>query len=199
MESKGYEDILNRVRQFTGKPVFIKAAVIAGFAGIALILFSGMFSEKKPQSDTEELSSVNRSGIISLTEYENGLEQSLAEIISSINGAGSTKVMLTMESTVEQVFAENKNMSQNSSNNTKQQSDTVNNRDLTAQSSYITVELSDGSQQTVLVKEIQPKVRGVLIVCSGGDNEVVKAKITDAVTKALDISSSRVSVAGLAQ
>ena len=123
----------------------------------------------------------------------------VAEIIASIDGAGSTKVMLTMESTVEQVFAENKNMSRNSSNNTRQQSDTVNNSDVTAQSSYITLELSDGSQQTVLLKEIQPRVRGVLIVCSGGDNEVVKAKITDAVTKTLDISSSRVSVAGLAQ
>ena len=199
MESKGCQDILTRIKQFTAKPEFVKIAVIAGFAGIALILFSGMFSGKKTQNDTKALTEAGQTKYISLTEYENGLEQSLAEIISSINGAGSTKVMLTMESTVEQVFAENKNMSQNSSNNTRQQSDTVNNSDVTAQSSYITLELSDGSQQTVLLKEIQPRVRGVLIVCSGGDNEVVKAKITDAVTKALDISSSRVSVAGLAQ
>lgn len=196
LEEKNTESIFSKLNSFTKNPKFVKTVIIVGFVGIALILFSEFFKDNRQNDEMKNNNS--QIAYVSLTEYENQLEQSLAEIICSINGAGTTKVMLTMDSTVEQVFASNKNMSQNNSNNEKQ-SDITSNKDVTAESTYITVELSDGTEQTVLVKEIQPKVRGVLVVCAGGDNSVVKEKVIDAVTKALDISSSKVSVAGLSQ
>lgn len=196
MEDNNSKSIFAKLNDFTKDPKFVKVIVIVGLAGIALILLSSLFSGGKTE-DTE-IADNSQIAYVSLTKYENDLEQSLAEIICSIDGAGTTKVMLTMESTVEQVYATNKNMSQNNSNNTNQ-SDTANNKDISAETTYITVELADGTEQTVLVKEIQPKVRGVLVVCAGGDNSVVKEKIIDAVTKTLDISSSKVSVAGLSQ
>ncbi len=196
MEDNNSNSIFARLSDFTKDPKFVKTIVIVGLVGIALILLSSLFSGGK--ADESEKTDNSQVAYVSLTKYENDLEQSLAEIICSINGAGTTKVMLTMDSTVEQVYATNKNMSQNNSNNTNQ-SDTANNKDISAETTYITVELADGTEQTVLVKEIQPKVRGVLVVCAGGDNSVVKEKIIDAVTKTLDISSSKVSVAGLSQ
>lgn len=196
LEEQNTKGIFSKLSSFSKNPRFVKIIIVAGFVGIALILFSGFFTESNQNDEIKKNNT--QIGYVSLTEYENQLEQSLAEIICSIKDAGTTKVMITMDSTVEQVFAADKNMSQNNSNNAKQ-SDTTNSKDITAESTYITVELSDGTEQTVLVKEIQPKVRGVLVVCSGGDNSVVKEKVIDAVTKALDISSSKVSVAGLAQ
>lgn len=186
--------ILSRLDKFTKNPDFVRVIVVTGLLGIGLILLSGLFPEKKDEAQAQVSSQV---AYVSLTQYENNLEQSLADIISSINGAGKTRVLLTMDSTVEQVYATDKNMTQKDSVNSGDS--TQSNKDTSADSTYITVELADGTQQTVLLKEIQPKVRGVLVVCSGGDNSVVKEKIVDAVTKALDISSSRVSVAGLSQ
>lgn len=186
--------LISQLDDFTKSPKFVKIIVIIGLAGIGLILLSGLFPHKNEAKDNQTNSQV---AYISLTQYENNLEQSLADIISSIDGAGKTRVMLTMDSTVEQVYATDKTMSQKDTVNSGE--DTETNKDTSANSTYITVELSDGTQQTVLLKEIQPKVRGVLVVCSGGDNSVVKEKIVDAVTKALDISSSRVSVTGLSQ
>lgn len=193
MEEKENEGFFAKFGKFTKNEGFVKAIVCAGLLGIALILLSGFFTKNvKNEVKAEPKESISTT----LTKYENDLEQGLAEIISSIDGAGKTKVLITMDSTVEQVYAADKNIAQKNSSNTKE-ADTANNKDITADSSYVTVELSDGTQQTVLVKEIQPKVRGVLVVCGGGDNSVVKEKIIDAVTKALDISSSKVSVAGL--
>lgn len=186
--------ILSSLDQLSKSPKFIKAVIIAGLIGIFLILMSGIFTDKK---DSNEVTPASDIAYISLTKYENELEQNLADIISSINGAGKTRVLLTMDSTVEQVYATDKSMSQNNSENSGD--NTESKEDTSATTTYITVELSDGTQQTVLLKEIQPKVRGVLVVCSGGDNNVVKEKIVDAVTKVLNISSSRVSVAGLTQ
>ena len=41
---------------------------------------------------------------------------------------------------------------------------------------------------------IEPKVRGVVIVCDGGDDPVVAARVLEAVTKSLSISSDKVCV-----
>lgn len=189
------QGILSRLKEYTKSPKFVKGLVVVGLVGIVLILLSDLFQGKAVdnQQPTTEIQ------YVSLAEYENQLEQGLAEIISSINGAGKTRVLLTMESTVEQVYATNKNLAQNNSTNSSNGNLPSSDNDTQAESTYITVELSDGTEQTVLVKEIQPKVRGVLVVCAGGDDSIVREKIIDAVTKALDISSSKVSVAGLSQ
>lgn len=189
------QGILSSLKEYTKSPRFVKGLVVVGLVGIVLILLSDLFQGKAVdnQQPTTEIQ------YVSLAEYENQLEQGLAEIISSINGAGKTRVLLTMESTVEQVYATNKNLAQNNSTNSSNGNLPSSDNDTQAESTYITVELSDGTEQTVLVKEIQPKVRGVLVVCAGGDDSIVREKIIDAVTKALDISSSKVSVAGLSQ
>lgn len=185
---------VSKLNDFTKNPKFVRIIIVLGLVGIGLILLSGLLPDKTNDEDNQTNSQV---AYVSLAQYENNLEQSLADIISSIDGAGKTRVMLTMDSTVEQVYATDKTMSQKDTVNSGEATET--NKDTSANSTYITVELSDGTQQTVLLKEIQPRVRGVLVVCNGGDNSVVKEKIVDAVTKALDISSSRVSVAGLSQ
>ena len=47
------------------------------------------------------------------------------------------------------------------------------------------------------VKSITPTVRGVVVVCDGGDNPVVMERVMSAVTKSLDISSDKVSITKL--
>ena len=153
------ESILTKLREYTKNTKFVTVIVAIGLIGIVLILLSDLV---KPKT-SEEKQSDTQIKYVSLDEYENRLEQGLAEIISSINGAGKTRVLLTMESTVEQVYATNKNLSQDNSTNVDN-SNSSSDKDIQAETTYITVELSDGTEETVLVKEIQPKVRGVLVV-----------------------------------
>lgn len=53
--------------------------------------------------------------------------------------------------------------------------------------------------QGLLVTELQPTVKGVVIVCEGGDQPLVQQRVTDAVTIALNISSKRVCVTKLTE
>lgn len=41
---------------------------------------------------------------------------------------------------------------------------------------------------------IEPKVRGVVVVCDGGDDPIVTSRVMDAVTKALNIRSDKVCI-----
>lgn len=65
---------------------------------------------------------------------------------------------------------------------------------LTIENSVEGVYLENNSTKT---KEIEPVIRGVIIACSGGDDAVVAGRVLDAVTKALNISSAKVSVTKL--
>ena len=59
--------------------------------------------------------------------------------------------------------------------------------------SYITVKTADGGEQALLITTEMPQVRGVAVVCEGGDDEIINEKIT---TAALNITSKRVYIAG---
>lgn len=47
------------------------------------------------------------------------------------------------------------------------------------------------------VKEIEPIVRGALIVCSGGNNPEVREIVLESVTKALNITTDKVCITKL--
>lgn len=66
---------------------------------------------------------------------------------------------------------------------------------LTIENSAEGVYLDNNSTKT---KDIEPKIRGVVVACSGGDDPLTVADVTEAVTKALNISSARVCVAKMA-
>ncbi len=127
--------------------------IISGIIGITLIFLSSYIDlGSLSGSDTEEEFSV--------TTYSTEIRTDLEEVISKIEGAGATEVLLTMENSVEYVY------------------------------------LDDSTTKT---KEVEPVIRGVLVVCEGGDDPVVVERVTEAVTKALDISTAKVCITKLSE
>ena len=105
--------------------------------------------------------------------------------------------MVTLASGVEYVYAneqsKNSDKSEDIQGETRsrvQQSDDV-------QQKCIIVDSPDGGRQALVQTEILPRVQGVVVVCEGGDSLAVQQSVTEAVTTALDISSSRVCVTKL--
>ena len=59
---------------------------------------------------------------------------------------------------------------------------------------YLKIIDANGAEQALSVTELQPSVKGVVVVCEGGDNKEVQEKVRDAVKTALNITSKRVFV-----
>jgi len=112
------------------------------------------------------------------------LEAKLEEKISEISGAGKTSVMITADSSKEYFYAENH--SENSEETEK-----------SIEREFVVIEGENGDEPIVL-KIKESKIRGVLVICEGGDNPVIKEKIIEAVCALLDVSSNSVSVAKMA-
>lgn len=167
-----------------------KLIIILGLVGIALIFISNFISTDKKTAGEQPPDSPKAS-YQNLDEYKNSTEKSLSSIISKIEGAGRTEVFLTLENGTEKVYAVNQR--HNSSN------DSSGGNSESLESEYYSIRNSNGSEDGMLLKVIEPEIRGVVVVCDGGDDSVIKERVLEAVTKALNISSARVCISKLSK
>lgn len=156
---------------------------VAGIVGVLLLVISSVLPQNGKKEEKETVSSTVHET------YAEEIEEKLTEIISSIDGAGKTSVMVTLESGTEQVYAKNEKVKNDSSSDESKL-----NEDFSDEKEYVLIE-TDGDEGGLIIKLIQPKIRGVAVVCEGGGNDAVRQEITQAVTAVLDISSSRVYIA----
>lgn len=122
-------------------------------------------------------------------------EERLGAIVSSIAGAGKCRVLVTLENGVEYVYAQEQKLNSDRQEDTDEGATRLTQRD-DSESTVIVVDTADG-REGLLVTEIQPTVRGVVVVCEGGGNEEVRRRVVEAVSVAMDLSSKRICVTTL--
>lgn len=157
-----------------------KTAVVAflGIAGVVILVLSELLPSDSADEKAQKLAEPS---VMSCAEYEKELEQRLETIISKIDGAGNVSVMVTLESTAEEIYAQQE---KDDRENSKHEND------------YVIIKTNDG-EGGILLKTAQPQVRGVAVVCTGGGSAVVCRSITDTVTAVLGISSARVNISSM--
>lgn len=174
-------DIVNKYLKVLKNP---KIIIIAGIMGIVLILLSTLFS-----SDKEKATKPNTQ--ITAEEYKEVLEEDIKRTVRDITGSKNVSVVITLESGMRYSYADIKEETV-----TEKQEKENRTSDSGVKEGYITVKTADGGEEALLVTTEMPEVRGVAIVCDGGDNEYICEKIQNAVTAALDITSKRVYICG---
>lgn len=162
---------------------------LLGIAGVGLIFFSGIL-EKKEGTNSPELT-VGETVTVSADAYTAALEKRMDAVLESISGVGKVEVMITLESGTEYLYAQE---IRSSSDYSHREGDLEERSE--QESSYLLVEGKNGKEALVL-QEIQPRIKGVVVVCQGGKNSDVRQSVTQAVTVALNITSSRVYVTAL--
>ena len=182
------DDKDKKIHEFLLKDKFKKIIIFVGILGIALIFFSGLLKT----SGTQKTKSSTQNS--STKEYVFQLESRLREMVSSIKGAGNTKVLVTLENSEETVYAteEKKNKEATEDKTDGQLSKKRESDD--CEKKYITIKDADGTERALSVTQIQPTVKGVVVVCDGGDIPEVQQRITEAIKTALNITSKRVYV-----
>lgn len=172
-----------------------KILILLGAVGMILILISEISSPNKKKNSNRE-NSINS---FSQADYEEMIEKKIMEIVSHIDGVGKVKVMVTMKTSVEYVYAQDRTQKIESSEEEKVESQNKNNYSQNIDEKYIYVENSNGKKQALLITEILPEIKGVVVVCEGGGSVSVKSEIINAVTTVLGVYSNNVYVAKLAK
>jgi stage III sporulation protein AG len=172
---------------FAGKKAVI--LLIIGFAGIALIFLSDFIHPSTVNSQQTQNSSVN-----SVASFERETENRLENIIGNIDGVGRVKVLVTVESGVENIYEQdNKTTTDKSQQNGGDGSvQTQDNND--NEQNPLVVNNSDGGQQAIVKEQLQPQILGVVVVCDGGGNADVQESVVDTVSTALGLPTNQISV-----
>lgn len=190
--SSFFKSTISKVKNFSKDPKqsekLKKIIIITGFIGIALIAISSFPPKPREKSEVIPLND------ISTEEYRTSIESSLQNLVSEIRGCGKAKVLVTVESDAEKVYAtEHK---QNIQDTEDRDDDKLRKKKSSNDSElkYITVKDSHGAEKALPITQIEPKIKGVVIVCDGGNDPATQEKIISVVTTALNISSNRVFV-----
>ena len=145
-------------------------------------------SETKAENKITDTDTVN-------DEYCRQLEKSAEEIIKNIIDGEKVKVAVTLESGIEYIYATDLNTDTDFKENIENNGIANNETSDKTQESYIIINTSSG-EQPLLISALAPKVRGVVVVCTGGEIEEIAELITEALGTLFDISQNQISVLG---
>lgn len=162
--------------------------VIAGIIGIILIFISTLFNNQKTSDEKTSHSIENQQ------HYVAKLEQNIKNIISKIDGAGNCDVLVTIESDGEIVYATEERKNNQKAKDICDGKTTKVQKSGDSEKRYIKVKNKDGTEKALVVTEKKPKIRGVVVICDGGNDPKVQERITNAITIALNVTSNHVFV-----
>lgn len=125
-------------------------------------------------------------------DYQTYLEDRLEKILSQMQGVGKVKVMINLADSGEEILQKDQK-----ENNTKTQENGAEESRLATQTQLedatIFVE-EDGKKVPYVVQTKNPTVEGVVVVCEGGENQMVVQNISKAVGALFSVESHKIMV-----
>ena len=146
------------------------------YAVLVLLIGLGLLLIPTQEHTAEQVTVPDQPTNITLT-----LEESLANTLRMLDGAGEVHVLLTVASGEEFLYQTN------DSSTTTQDSTDIKKE---------TVTVTDSQRnETGLIRQINPPVYlGAIILCQGADNPMVQLAITQAVSRITGLGADRISV-----
>ena len=126
--------------------------------------------------------------------YTQEVENRLEALLSSMDGVGEVKVMVTLSSSMEQVVEKDVPYSMDT---TKETDSAGGSRDVVnSKQEETTVYVTDqaGNKTPYISKTLEPAIEGVTVVAQGGGNAVVQKNITDVIQALFGIEAHKIKV-----
>ncbi len=131
---------------------------------VLMVAAGGHMNKKAPPVNVTEVSAADE-------------EKRLADILSQIDGAGDVSVMITYYSSSEKNIAYETKTSSREDRSESEDKKAV---------------MTDGSP--MVVKEVYPQVKGVIVTAQGAGNAGVRNAISEAVAASLDVPAHRICI-----
>ncbi|MDI3508625.1 MAG: stage sporulation protein [Clostridiales bacterium] len=183
------KEYYSRIKNIKNIEIWLTVLIMAVVISLAVSEFSKPPAGAGLPDDTEnDMPSVTAS-----SDYGEALETELADILSKVDGVGSVSVMITFESDGEKVPATDV---QRSTKTTEEKDNQGGDRTIieeTDDSKHVILN-QQGASQPMIIKELAPKIRGVIVVAEGAEDVAVQADVSHAVQTVLDVPAHKVTV-----
>jgi len=160
-------------------------SLIIFFCVIVLLFYKFLDSDIKTK---KTITTTTNYDFTNSKQYTTNLENKLINLLSNIKGAGKVSVMITLETSPEIILA---NTTDEKVNSSTSQSNSTSYTTTVTEPIIIT---SNGNKTALVIKEVLPEVKGVVVVATGASNTNVKLDIVQAVKALLDIDMNKIQV-----
>ncbi|OGO78782.1 MAG: stage III sporulation protein AG [Clostridiales bacterium GWB2_37_7] len=130
----------------------------------------------------------------SKSEYVSELEKRLTDILTEIQDAGKVSVMITLKTGTEIIPAKDESITDKTTDEKDVEGGTRNINEKNTTDQVVFMNDQGGTSKPLVLKEINPDIKGVIIVAEGAKDPKVKLQLTEAVQTVLDVPAYRVSV-----
>lgn len=189
-----FKDYLNN----QNKRKVIENSVIVIILGIVVIIAGGTIfgkSETKENLPKEEVKAIDDTEVsASVTDERIETEKKIETLLSKIEGAGNVDVMITYISGKELVPAYDIKKTENDTQEKDSGGGTRNTKESDEENKVVYEESQGGNKKPIILKEIQPSVKGVVVVADGAEDPVVKENLCKAVQVLLDVQIHKIQV-----
>lgn len=167
--------------------------------GIILMLSGNRaFKSKNKEEINNQEYDQNNNHIINTTlnekSFEERIEARLEALLSKVKGVGEVKVMVTLTNGREIVVATNKTLEEKENIEKDSEGGERQSRESKSSEEKIIIRDERNVDIPLILKEIEPKVEGVVIVAEGGGNSEINEMLKIAAQTVLGIESHRVQV-----
>lgn len=181
-----------------GRKRLIENCVIVIIIGVIAIIAGGSFfknNDKKSETGIDTITdSQTTAKIIGSADEKEDLQKKLESILSKIGGAGNVNVMVTYISGKESVLAYDTKRSDNDTQEKDNGGGTRSIKNSDLENKIVYEESGNGVKKPITLKELQPAVKGVVVVADGAGDPVVKESITRAVQVLVDVPIHKIQV-----
>lgn len=175
------EGFAGKVKNLIAKAKTIKNIEI--IVGVVIICIIALIYSTVTSGGSTKKSNSNAKTAIS-TDITSEMEGKLAAILSEIEGAGQVKVMITYKTTPEIVTANTKNIHSNTSSGVTTVTETV----------TPIVVTNNGKSELIIVKQLMPEIKGVIIVSEGASNIKVRLSLLRAAQAVLGVDANAIEI-----
>lgn len=153
---------------------------------LAILILGVILFDFDSTASTRTSATTKENGInyTSSLEYIETIEKKLSKVLSAISGAGKTQLMISIDSSPIITVA----------SNSEEKSVTTSSGTTTTTTTEPIIITTNGKSQPLILGEVLPEIKGVIVVSSGADDVRVKLDIINAVRTVLGISSEKIDV-----
>lgn len=149
---------------------------IAAIIGIGLLLIGNIVGKKNENNDANN--TANDPSYMDAEAFATSVEEKIITICREVDGVGQVRAAVTLGGGYRAIYAANSQSSANSHRNE-------------------TVLTGNGSnEKALLIGYLNPEIVGIGVVCSGGNDPVIRQNIISLVSAAFNVSTNRIFVTG---
>lgn len=187
------EDLIKKIKkhleELDNRKLMANIFIILLVSVFILVLLNNYTSNDKNDDTRVIKENSNEYNNLVRDDYESYIEIKLADILSKLRGVGDVDVMVTLEDSTEKIPASNVTTTKENTTELDAQGGT---REISREDE--TIQVVNTSNDVVVLKEVKPSIKGVIVVAEGAEDLVVLETLYEAVKTVLGVAGNKVQI-----